>query len=137
MKGIVANLAFAALLGFCFTIPAAHADDLYVSVGVILKFNSSGNQSTFASSGLDIPTGLALDSGGNLYVANGGNNTIEEFNSSASGSVFATASSGLNFPIGLAFDTRGDLFVANSGNNTIEEFNLSRTGQSSPPPVRA
>jgi sugar lactone lactonase YvrE len=122
----VAYLVFAALFGSCFKPPPALADNLYVSTGNIYEFDSSGNESLFANSGLNYPLGLALDGSGNLYVANAGNNTIEEFNSSGVGSVFAT--SGLDYPVGLAFDSSGNLYVANAGNNTIEEFNSNGTG---------
>jgi sugar lactone lactonase YvrE len=64
--------------------------------------------------------------GGDLYVANHGNNTIEVFNSAGHGSVFA--STGLSGPVGLAFDTNGNLYVANAFNNTIEKFNSSGSG---------
>ena len=58
----------------CF-VASARADYLYVSNdgnNTIMKFDSNGNGTVFAdaSSGLDKPQGLALDSSGNLYVAN-------------------------------------------------------------------
>ncbi len=69
---------------------------------------------------LPVWTQSAWASPGDIFVANIGNNTIEEFTPGGIGSVFA--STGLNNPRGLAFDANGNLFVANSGNNTIEEF---------------
>jgi hypothetical protein len=45
--------------------------------------------------------GLAFDSAGNLYAANGNNNTIEEFTPGGVGSVFANT--GLSQPTFLAF----------------------------------
>jgi len=130
MKGIsrIPWGSIAPLLSFLLLTHSACADNIYVSVGVILKFDSNGNESTFANSGLDIPEGLAFDGSGNLYVANAGNNTIEEFNATGSGSVFAAASSGLSFPVSVAFDASGNLFVANAGNSTIEEFGTNGTG---------
>jgi DNA-binding beta-propeller fold protein YncE len=75
---------------------------------------------------LSEPKGLAFDSSGNLFVANFGNSTIEEFNSSGHGTVFA--SSGLSNPYGIAFDPiNGDLFVGNN-NGTIEKFNPNSNG---------
>ena len=55
------------------------------------------------------PLGLAFDSVGNLYVANG--STIEKFTPGGVRSIFA---SGLNNLTGLAFDTLGNLYVASS-----------------------
>ena len=91
----------------------------------IEKFDSSGTDlGTFATTGLNAPTGLAFDSSGNLYVANHGNSTIVKFNSS--GTVLATFGSGvLSGPEGLAFDSSGNLYVANPGNNNIQKFNSS------------
>ena len=52
---------------------------------------------------MSLPSALAFDSANNLYVANDGNNDIEEFNSSGVGSLFP--SSGLlDNPTGLAFE---------------------------------
>ena len=63
----------------------------------------------------------------NLFVANGTNNTIEQFTPGGVGSVFANT--GLSAPQGLAFDSAGNLYAANVGNN-----NRLR---SSPPAVSA
>lgn len=105
----------------------AQASNVYVSDsgnGTIVKFDSSQNQSIFAS-GLNNPTGLAIDGDGNLYVADSGDGTILRFNSSGTASVFA---SGLNDPTGLAFDNSGSLYVANVGSRTIEKFNPNGSG---------
>src|SRR5450755_3705010 len=95
--------AGAALLFVLHAAPV-RADILYVTLGnnIIEKITGAGSGSVFASSGLNGPFGLAFDSSGNLYAANGGDNTIEKF-TPGSGSVFA--SSGLNSPMGLAFDS--------------------------------
>ena len=105
----------------------AHADNVYVSDstgGTILQFDSSGNESIFAS-GLDQPSGLVFGNNGDLYVADSGNGTILRFDMGGNESVFA---SGLNNPTGLAFDGNGDLYVADSGAGTILQFNSSGNG---------
>ncbi|MGD1019671.1 MAG: PEP-CTERM sorting domain-containing protein [Verrucomicrobiia bacterium] len=127
---------FVLTLSLSLTHCSIQADTIYLSTfdsNTILKFDSAGNESVFAtgSSGLNYPYGLAVDSGGNLYVANSGgglqgSSDIEEFSPSATGSVL-TASS-LSFPTDLALDKNGSIFVANAGNNTIEEFDSSGTG---------
>src|SRR5689334_19550166 len=45
----------------------------------IEKVASNHVVTTFASTGLSGPVGIAFDHAGNLYVANNGNNTIEKF----------------------------------------------------------
>jgi sugar lactone lactonase YvrE len=64
--------------------------------------------------------GLAFDSLGNLYTANGSANTIEKFSPAGTPSLFAN--SGMSAPGGLAFDTSGNLYVANAAINTIRKF---------------
>ncbi len=128
MKAICLGLALFLCL-FCAP-PTTHADTVYVSTfseDSILSINSNGSVSTFvgpSNPGLNEPWGLAFDGSGNLYVANYGNNTIEEFNSSGTGAIFANT--GLDEPIGLAFDSSGNLYVANAANSTIEEFSADQ-----------
>ena len=74
------------------------------------------------------PGALAFDSSGNLFVANQGNSTIEEFGSSGTGSVFATSASGVDNPYGLAVDSSGNVYVANYSNSSIEKFNPNGQG---------
>ena len=94
----------------------------------IIEFNTNGAGRAISYSGpaLNEASGLAFDKSGNLYVANTGNNTIEEFNTNMVGTVFA--STGLDHPVGLAFDSVGNLYAANQGNNTIEEFDTNGVG---------
>lgn len=105
-----------------------HNGNLFVSDNsAIEEFNSSGTGSVFAtaSSGLDLPSGLAFDASGNLYVANY-NDTILKFNTNGVSSVFA--SSGLSNPEALAFDSSGNLYVGNQGDLDILKFNASGIG---------
>jgi DNA-binding beta-propeller fold protein YncE len=77
---------------------------------------------TLAVAALTITTASAQ----NVFVANSGNNTVSEFNSSGT-LITSSFASGLSNPEGLAFDSSGNLYVVNSGNNTISEFNSSGT----------
>ncbi len=95
----------------------------------ILEFNPSGQMSLFATNDTDgmitgitndlhLPTGLAFDRNGNLFVALY-EGTIVKFDPNGHPSVFASS---LSNPYGLAFDEPGNLYVANQGNNTIAKF---------------
>ncbi len=76
------------------------------------------------------PVGGAVDSSGNLWVADRENNRVEEFN--AKGEFlfqFGTKGSGngqLNSPTDVAFTTNdGSIWVVDSGNDRIEKFTLA------------
>ena len=131
MKTHPLNLLVAFVAGLASTLNPiiARADILYMSNAdnnTIEKFTPGGVGSVFASSGLNLPGGLAFDSAGNLFVANSGDNTIEKFTMGGVGSVFA--SSGLNAPAALAFDNSGNLYAANAGGTTIEKFTPGGVG---------
>lgn len=77
------------------------------------------------------PTGSTLDSQGNIYVIDMGNNRIQKF--SPSGRFLtqwgAKGSGPGQFanPEGIAIDQNGDVYVADTGNNRIQKF--SPTGK--------
>jgi len=76
------------------------------------------------------PTGIAVDSSGNLYVADGPNHRVSKASATGAFATFAgtgtagstsgaTASALLNNPFGVALDASGDLFVTDSLANII------------------
>jgi DNA-binding beta-propeller fold protein YncE len=106
--------------------------------GTIFKFTPDGERIVFGSvpgtTGDNEPQpswGLAFDSAGDLYAADGGAQTIYKFAPNGARSVFVgpTAFDPSAYPVGLAFDSNGNLFVSTnalsnfSGNDTILEFN--------------
>jgi sugar lactone lactonase YvrE len=119
----------------------ARADNIYISYdganNTVQEYASSDisgdsyNGETFTNTNLAADSGIAFDGYGDLYVANGGNNTITEYN--PGGTLIATISSNLlNNPGGLAFDQYGDLFVANSGNGEVLELTPSGLASGTP-----
>ena len=82
------------------------------------------------STALNSPTGLAMDSDGNLYVADPNNSRIREV-VKATGNIITVAgitgdggpaaNSSVNLPSDVAFDSLGNLYIADSYNNRIRE----------------
>ena len=84
-----------------------------------------GNPATAAN--LNNPAGIAVDSSGNLYVADSGNNRIRMV-TPQDGIIVTVAGTGVpssganqfNWPRGVAVDSHGDLYVADTNNSRVE-----------------
>jgi streptogramin lyase len=73
------------------------------------------------SSTLSTPYAIAVDAGGNVWVANEGGYTVAEF--SLTGSVLtAPTAAGLIGAQGIALDRSGNVWVANTAGNSVIEF---------------
>jgi len=68
------------------------------------------------------PAGVAVDSRGNLYVADAGNNAIRLVAPSGTNWVTTTLVSGINSLGGIAVDTSNNLFVTDSNDKIIREI---------------
>jgi trimeric autotransporter adhesin len=77
---------------------------------------SAGDNGPAVNAELNNPRGLVLDSSGNLYIADAGNNRIRKL--SVSG-ILTTDLAGLNDPEAVAIDGSGNLVVADTGNNRL------------------
>ncbi|MGP8243002.1 MAG: hypothetical protein ACLQVN_00615 [Bryobacteraceae bacterium] len=126
------------------------AGNVYVAdrdAAVVRRISSSGAISTYAGTGipgyagdggpaalaqLNAPLGVALDAGGNLYVADTGNNAVRKISpngtiSTAAGNGVAGYSSdgvqasttSLNGPEGVAVDSLGNLYIADTINDRV------------------
>lgn len=93
----------------------------------------SGDGGPATSAALNFPSGVAVDSAGNLYIADANNNRIRKVSSGTittvagngangfSGDGGPAASASLNSPLGIAVDSVGDLYIADKYNNRIRK----------------
>ncbi|MFZ9595287.1 MAG: hypothetical protein ACO3A2_04330 [Bdellovibrionia bacterium] len=131
-------------------ITSTSAGDLYLAdtgnhlirkitaAGVVTTLAGAGSMGSLDSTGTQArfnrPSSLALDSSGNLYVADSGNDTIRKITPSGVVSTFA-GSAGLagttngtgtaarfNHPEGIVADSSDNLYVTDSGNHTIRKI---------------
>lgn len=74
--------------------------------------------------GANLPRGIAIDGGGNVWIANFGGNSVSAFSAAGGGTMFSgfPVTTGLNQPFGIAIDSVGNAWVTNSGNDTLSEI---------------
>ncbi len=109
-------------------------------------YGGDGGPASMAT--LAVPTGLAVDSKGNIYIADPGNSRVRMVNA-LSGIITTVAGSGtkcdpagktcgdggsatgpnaaLNLPVGLALDSAGNLYIADEADDKIRVVNMGST----------
>ena len=96
-------------------------------------------QGTFGTNGsgdgqFDFPIDVAVDSAGDIYVADSGNDRVQKFDSSGNFLLkFGSLGSGdgqFDSPTGVAVDSAGDIYVSDRDNHRIQIFNSSGVFQS-------
>jgi len=108
------------------------------SASVVLgQASNSTDASATSQAGFDLPSGIAFDGAGDVWVTDSYNDRVVEFvppfytgmnaNIVLGQTSFVTATAGdtaagMNFPFGLAFTATGDLLVSDFDNNRVLEF---------------
>ncbi len=92
---------------------------------------TAGNSGAATSAQLNIPQAIALDTSGNLYIADTGNNIIRKVSGGTITTAVGNGTAGyggdggspggaeLNFPNGLRFDPSGVLYIDDAGNKAV------------------
>ena len=117
MKKLFFSFISVVLLLALFTL--AYSQDSYEFV---LKWGGQGTGDSQFSG----PMGIAVNSEGNVYVADYYNHRIQKFDSDGNfitkwGS-YGTADSHFQSPLGIAVDSEGNVYVADRNNNRIQKF---------------
>jgi hypothetical protein len=96
-----------------------------IASAFLLKWGTSGSGGGQFSS----PWGIALDSAGNVYVADHQNHRIQKFDSDGTflqqWGMNGSGDGQFNFPQGVALDSAGNIYVTDSNNQRIQKFNSS------------
>ena len=101
-------------------------------------YSGDGGPATLAQ--LNLPVGLALGFGRDLYVADSGNHRVRRISSDGiistvagtgelgyAGDAGPATSSPVGWPTGLAFDHKGNLYIADASNDRVRKVDLNGT----------
>jgi sugar lactone lactonase YvrE len=123
----------------------AHAQAVNTTATVVYGQRGSftSNAPGVGANGLSLPFGIVVDSGGNLYVAEVGNNRVlfypagsttatrvygqPNLMSSGGGIGFPSSANTLYQPYGIALDSNSNLYVADYGDNRVLFYSSGST----------
>ena len=107
-----------------------------VAGSAVAGFSGDGGPATAAA--LAFPAGIAMDRGGNLYIADAPNGRIRKLATDGtistiagigtlgfSGEGKAASQAQLNRPYGVAFDTAGNIYIADTYNDNVRKITIA------------
>ncbi|MEI6403488.1 MAG: hypothetical protein WCP59_15020, partial [Actinomycetota bacterium] len=101
----------------------------------------NGDNITATTAQLNGPSSVAVDTAGNIYIADAGNQRVRKVDSSTgiittiagtdtpgyNGDNITATTAQLNYPYGVAIDTAGNIYIADTGNQRVRKVD-SNTG---------
>ena len=135
----LSKMAVLAVLSFCSVLLPSITSWTAQGDIVTIAGGSVGDEGSAKSAITRYPSGVSVDSTGNIYIADSGNNRIRKVNAS-NGVITTIAGNGiqgyggdnspatlasLSDPTGVSLDTVGNIYIADSGNNRIRKVNAS------------
>jgi len=127
MKSTIHTLRLYLLIGAaaCGQTTTAPIYDMSIFAGIPTS-SSLGDDGPSTYGVVTNPNGVAVDAGGNIYIADNTNSRIRKIDATT-GFISTFASKSINGPNGMAFDKQGNLYVANGGNHTIVRLDSKGT----------
>jgi glucose/arabinose dehydrogenase len=124
---------------YCVVFKHSSGSSLTVVAGISGSCSYSGDNGSATSATLNNPYGVAVDSSGNLYIADDGNNVVRKVDASTtyistvagtgtagdSGDSGSAISAKLKAPTGVAVDSSKNIYIADSGNNAVRMVDAS------------
>jgi sugar lactone lactonase YvrE len=101
---------------------------------------NTGDNGPATSANLNAPLGIAIDRGGNLFIADHGNNRVRKVDAAGIITNFAGSPAGvagntgdngpatgatLNSPYAVAVDAKGNVYIADHGNNRVRKVDAA------------
>jgi len=112
-------------------LPSASAALVCLGLVATPKINAQAVRPLSANPALSVPRGIAVDSSGNVFVADSNGGTIREIFAATNyaTSQYLAGSTSIFSPFGqifqMALDSSGNLWVADNGDSTVFEFTKS------------
>jgi uncharacterized protein (TIGR03437 family) len=135
---MVTSRRFVLLLSFSLACLRDAAAATSYTIQTVAGSSNAGDGGSALSAALGQPEGIAIDSAGNIYVADAAGNrvriiapdgTIQTFAGTGTagfaGDGGPAAAAELNQPYGLALDPAGNLYIADLGNSRVREVSVA------------
>jgi len=108
-------------------LPTYNANSVAVdAIGKVYYTDGQANivgtpNNTLIPSGLLTPSGVAVDAGGNLYIADTGHKAIQKW-TAARQQMTPLVTAGFSAPLGVALDPLRNLYITDNSSNTLTEL---------------